>query len=160
MSAKRNLSAVSAKSGSATFAQTLARIPGIDSGDGGTSQKMKRLCRSLSPSTCTVENLSAGQSMKISCRLSPTARRVLKPAAPIFRIHHRHLGHPQQFHDHNFCRLCFPVPCPHSHLYASMISPDVLTVPDGLAFRAAGCTVLSWRFVITTTQTRRKHDRH
>jgi hypothetical protein len=58
MSAKRDLSAVSAKSGSATFAQMPARIHGMSGGGGKDTPKMENLCRVLSPSTCAVENAS------------------------------------------------------------------------------------------------------
>ncbi len=55
MSAKRNLSAVSAKSGSATFAHAQARILGIDGGGRKDLAKMKSHCRSMSPSLRAVE---------------------------------------------------------------------------------------------------------
>ena len=65
MSAKRGLSAVSAKSGSATFAQTLARIHGIDDGGGKDITKVEILRCTLSRSTCAVRNASVTQSVKI-----------------------------------------------------------------------------------------------
>ena len=75
MSAKRGLSAVSDESGSAASAQTLARIPGSDDGGGDTSQKMKNRRRILSPSTCAVENHSAGKGVKFTdMQLKETCR--------------------------------------------------------------------------------------
>jgi hypothetical protein len=61
MSAKRNLSAVSAESASGTSAPTLARIHGLNAGNGNDIAKMANLSRILSRSMCAVEHLPGGQ---------------------------------------------------------------------------------------------------
>jgi hypothetical protein len=68
MSAKRGLSAVSAESGFAASAQTLARIHGLNGGDGKDTEKTENLCRSLPPSTCAVENASPSRNAKFTGR--------------------------------------------------------------------------------------------